>query len=1031
LPCWNARARRCAVTINGVVMRLVLALLLALPLFGGERYIVEYHPSAFAPQLSEDAPRLRVKRQFSRALRGVAVELAAGQSIDEIARLPYVANVYVDAEVHILGFDAVACCELRVARALSPGRNSPGNAQLATSNSSNGTGIVVAVLDTGVDGTHPALAGKVIGGWDFVNDDGDPTDDHRHGTHVAGIIAAQSDVVTGVAPGVSILAFKVLDEEGRGLTSNIIAALERTIDPNGDGDLSDRADVANLSLGMRGRPDDPLARAVENAIAAGVVVSVAAGNDGNFHSIGSPAAAPAAITVGASWIDDENVLTVADFSSRGPSPQNASIKPDLVAPGVRILSTGLHGGYVELSGTSMAAPYVAGLAALLLEEHPDWTPARVKAALVTTSLPIDGHEVMTQGTGLPNAVRAAASSLVAHPTQLNFGLDGLTAPSFTSTRRVTLRNDGAVPRTIAATSSGASDAIALTVTPNEFTLAPGESREIEVTVAVDHAKLPAPPTRSLAFGGLLTLESNGDAVRVPWAFVRAGRATVSFDGTRPEVAWSTEGSKYASFAFLDEFAVEVLLEPATYDFFVAATKDDDARLIVKENVVIEGDTHFALTAADAPHEVRLDAAGDAGDKVRSTFIRLLLPRGGSLLLPAPHVTSIHSSSFSERVGLLATQAFTDPFANTVHLAQHPPLRGLSGDRTLTMPPSAYAAQEVRLRFPEGVTTREVTIMPRDWPRLLSGLGPMPPVATISAPESEWTGTLYMTPEVHDDYAGGVQLSTRTEHDQPFISNTITPVIRRNADGFFAARGFEPPPLPVGTVAGETMEFGIGPAYFLARFRAGSEGIYADAELSGARGELRRWLKAGTAYRVTDANGAEVVKGHMGHGLFYVPLSRSGKLRAELTVPGGGTLAASFDTTNGPAFVPSLTSLAVLDGAGRHVTQLPRNGNGSVVFSAAGHDESGYRRIVTDGTKVFFRRRGTLTWVQLTPVQTGEDTAVGVIYRVDLADALRVPAGEIELGIEIRDEQGSVMSWETPAFTITAERAPTGKRRSVR
>ena len=1001
-------------------MRVVLAFLLALPLFAGERYIVEYYAGALAPQLAEDAPRVRVRRQFRRAFRGAAIELAAGQSIEDVARLPYVTAVYADAEVHALSSSG--------GQAILPVQD---RRDRLSSTNANGSGIIVAVLDTGVDAAHPALAGKVIAGWDFVNDDPFPMDDHRHGTHVAGIIAAQSDVMTGVAPAASIRAYKVLNAEGRGLTSDVIAALERVIDPDGDGNTSDHAHIANLSLGMRGHGDDPMARAVENAVAAGVIVTAAAGNDESFHAIGTPAAAPSAITVGASWVDDEGILTVAHFSSRGPTPQSAAIKPDVVAPGVRIVSTGLNGGYIELSGTSMAAPYVAGLAALLLEQHPDWTPARMKAALVSTAMPIPGHEVMTQGTGLPDVARAAANDLVVSATQLNFGLDAVTAPSFSATRRFTVRNDGAAARTLAASLSGSSEAIALTVTPAEFTLAAGESREVEVTVSVDHTKLPAPETRSLSFGGLMTLQSGDAAVRLPWAFVRAGRATVSFAGAKPNVAWSTEGQKYASFLPIAEDAAEALLEPGTYDFFVVAAEDDDVRLIVKENVAVEGDLHFPLGNADAPHEVRFEAYGDAGDKMRSTFLRLLLPRGGSLSLPPSSVTAIHSSSFSERVGLLATQAFVDTFANTIHIAQHPPLRALAGEQTLTMPPSAYAAQELRLHFPEGVTKRELTIMPRDWPRSPNEFGPIPPFATLTSEGPVWSGTLYMTPEVHADYAGGVQLSTSTERDEPGFPNMITPVIRRNGNGFFAVRGFDAPPLPVGALPGEAMEFGNIALHFLARVRATEQSLFTDAELIGARGELRRELRANTDYRITNEQGVELASGKVGFWL-WLPMSQKGKLRLELTVPdGGGKLTANYDTTNGTTFVPSLTSFAVLDAAGRHATALPRNGNGTLVFSAADHEDGAYRRIVPEATTVFFRRRGTQTWVQATPVQTGEDTAVGVIYRVDLADALRLPAGEIEIGIEIRDEQGNVVTWETPAFTTTEERVPVGKRRSVR
>ena len=148
------------------------------------------------------------------------------------------------------------------------------------------TGVTVAIIDTGIDYTHPALGGgfgpgfKVIGGWDFVNNDADPMDDAGHGTHVAGIVAGQSDDFTGVAPDASLIAYKVLGANGSGSESNVIAAIERAADPNQDGNTSDHVDVANLSLGGGGNPDDPGSIAIDNATAAGVTFAIAAGNTG-------------------------------------------------------------------------------------------------------------------------------------------------------------------------------------------------------------------------------------------------------------------------------------------------------------------------------------------------------------------------------------------------------------------------------------------------------------------------------------------------------------------------------------------------------------------------------------------------------------------------------------------------------------------------------------------------------------------------------------------------------------------------------
>src|SRR5262249_22671999 len=164
-----------------------------------------------------------------------------------------------------------------------------------------GEGVTVAVLDTGIDYTHPDLGSgfgeghKVVGGYDFVNDDADPMDDNGHGTHVAGIIAAKAAEpggVTGVAPEASLLAYKAMDASGQGETSTIIEGLEASVDPANP----HRADVVNMSLGGYGDGLDPLGLAATAATRDGVVVVASAGNSGsNRDTILTPAAADGVI----------------------------------------------------------------------------------------------------------------------------------------------------------------------------------------------------------------------------------------------------------------------------------------------------------------------------------------------------------------------------------------------------------------------------------------------------------------------------------------------------------------------------------------------------------------------------------------------------------------------------------------------------------------------------------------------------------------------------------------------------------------
>lgn len=286
-----------------------------------------------------------------------------------------------------------------------------------------GKGVKIGIIDTGIDYTHSDLGGcfgpscHVAGGYDFVNKDHDPMDDMGHGTHVADI-AAGKGTPKGVAPDATLFAYKVCDSNGNCETSNILAAIERSIDPNQDKDFSDHMNVINISLGGEGNPEDSQSTAVNNAVKAGIVVVVSAGNSGPWeNSIGSPGTAKDAITVGASDKNDK----YASFSSRGlvtwkkaNGNQGIELKPDIMAPGVDICaarwgqafaqegkSCSNDDKHIAISGTSMAAPHVSGEAALILEKNPDWSPLEIKAAIKWGAIKIEntGYDYQIQGNG--------------------------------------------------------------------------------------------------------------------------------------------------------------------------------------------------------------------------------------------------------------------------------------------------------------------------------------------------------------------------------------------------------------------------------------------------------------------------------------------------------------------------------------------------------------------------------------------------------------------------------------------------------
>jgi len=334
-----------------------------------------------------------------------------------------------------------------------------------TTSGLDGSGVTVAVLDSGINPDHDDLrdgsARQVVLSFDFTGT-GNLNDPYGHGTHVAGIIAgdgsASASLVPdykGMAPGAKLINFKVLNDRGFGSVSWVLAAIDQAIA------LKSYYNIRVLNLSLAAPPvdsyvNDPLCKAVERAVKTGLVVVVAAGNFGSdwygnkvYGGITSPGTSPAAITVGATnsrGTDVRSDDTVAPFSSRGPTMSRSIdsltgavvydnlAKPDLVAPGSRIVSLERQNNllvtsypvlhvptpndnnwrdrYMRLSGTSMSAGVVSGGVALMLQANPGLTPNMVKAILMYTAQIMDGPDLFEQGAGMLNvegAVRLARS----------------------------------------------------------------------------------------------------------------------------------------------------------------------------------------------------------------------------------------------------------------------------------------------------------------------------------------------------------------------------------------------------------------------------------------------------------------------------------------------------------------------------------------------------------------------------------------------------------------------------------------------
>jgi hypothetical protein len=477
-----------------------------------------------------------------------------------------------------------------------------------------GRGVRVAVLDTGIDTTHPDLRGKVVAQANFS--DSDSTADRvGHGTHVASIVAGTgaraAGARKGVAFGASLLNGKVLDDFGFGSDSSVIAGMEWA--------ARQHARVVNMSLG--GGPTDgtdPLSQAVNRITARSrVLFVVSAGNDGpRGQTVSTPGSATSALTVGAVDVHD----ALADFSSRGPRFGDYAMKPDITAPGVDIVAARAAGTslgepvdrwYTRLTGTSMAAPHVTGAAAILAQQWPDWSPARIKAVLMGTAAPNPELGVYQQGGGRLDVAHTIGQRLIARRANIDFGYFRYPQTGAQPvTKQVPLLNLADATATVdlrlelEAEDGSPAPAGMATLTPARLTLPAGGQANAQVTVDV------RPGRPGLYSGAVVATPAGGPAVRVPLGFYkeperydltlhavgRDGRAAPFADAGVMNV---DDGALFQDFVFFDEDATVTLrVAPGHYHVmgFVVGGAFDSISMVGAPEIRVTGDTSMTLDA---------------------------------------------------------------------------------------------------------------------------------------------------------------------------------------------------------------------------------------------------------------------------------------------------------------------------------------------------------------------------------------------------------------------------------------------------
>lgn len=592
---------------------------------------VEGDPQAHKEYLETYYPFIEVIATYEKLFNGLALK-AAPDKFDKLNTLEFVKAIH-----SVQTYEATSFTKTKTLTKEQINANTVIPSDLNTTNYT-GEGVKVGIIDTGIDYTHPDLTKNYQAGYDVVDLDEDPQETvpeqgipTLHGTHVAGIIAADGDL-QGVAPNAEIYAYRALGPGGMGTSVQVIAAMEQA--------LNDGVDIMNLSLGNTvNGPDYPTSVAVNRAVELGVSVVIANGNDGPGNwTVGSPATASKALAVGATsnpqkipflyearsdksfplflmqgsvpWdLDKSNAIAVdkqtnqrgkialierggnipfyekakqaeesgaiavviynneegifqgsveneedpigipvagitqqvgewllqelkddslyietvyqetprgiAEFSSRGPVTVNWDIKPDILAPGTNILST-VPGGYQELQGTSMAAPHVAGVIALIKEAHPNWSNKQITGALKTTAVQITNQnnglvEPIIQGMGLIQPEAAIETNTIIHNPQLAFGkMDDYRQ---TKTMDITIENTTNKTQSYSFTIPAKQKGMQWKL-PQSFTLGKKERKTIPIELSITTLLL-----EDGIHQGWITLNQQDKTYQLPYLFV--------------------------------------------------------------------------------------------------------------------------------------------------------------------------------------------------------------------------------------------------------------------------------------------------------------------------------------------------------------------------------------------------------------------------------------------------------------------------------------------------------------------------------
>lgn len=964
----------------------------------------------------------KMRRMFDKTFFGVSMD-APLQVIQQVSRLSYVKKIHLRKKV-----EAVLEQSVPLIKADS----------VWYQYGSQGEGVIVGIIDTGIDYMHPDLGGgigptfKVIGGYDFVNNDNNPMDDHRHGTHVAGIVAADG-VLKGVAPKAKLMAYKVLSAGGGGYEDDIIAAIERSVDPNEDGDFSDRLDVVNMSLGGPGGPDDAMSTAVDNAVNAGVIFCISAGNSYNYRTIGSPGTAREAITVGATDKSDQ----IANYSSRGPNTDIASIKPEIVAPGSAIKSTISSGQYQSLNGTSMASPHIAGVCALLKALHPTWTPRQMKSALMTTALDI-GKDVMTQGAGRVQPLKAVGTDVFAEPAHLSFGRD----PNdnlWTINDTIIIRNSSISTQTFNTTFSGIQAGIQLTAAPAGFTLNQGETKEVIVTLQVDNTVLPYPTNASSCFEGKMIVASSSDTLKLPWAFFKSTVATLVFDEFSWDFALTSQNDFVTWYEANDvkqweEYEIDV--EPGNYD--LVASFIFQSGIVIKENLAVAPGAVIHVSKNDLTNTIQVNGINEHGAAMDTPILDYVITFPENSLLTNWIVEVQDNPSpitqFSDRIKVTPAVLDGDANANVFRLIHFPTIsNGLTSNITVSNSSSdlftnylsninfSYSNTDLTIFSPFALAARRDDSNHYYAWLIFGGWGfdatkTVKLVSSKYAPKYQWGNRAYT---MRQDQAV-IYYST---NDWGSRNDTLMTFSEFNA------------PNEMYYPAGDTIQPGKNPTYVWTVPHNGDPddpytygyNTYMSFYPYGGIDEYKSYERIKSKFDIYDSSGTYFAQGvENGYVAMNLELDRytlelKDTLFTEKNVAGRAKLKHEFDLRLYDADPPQITSMRLYKEDYHVYMQKPiKDEPLRLKFSLADHliKEHTYYRVDTTTVEFFTRYYGSQTWQPLPVKALFEDNYYGMHYETDFTSLNNQDSIGFDIMIRAKDMSGNSIEYSvSPAFSV--------------